>query len=116
MLVKLLKQVRKWLKIVENSKIAIFNRIYTGKEGKNDIFVIEFPEQLEFYKDRLNNILYSNKYDIVVEANMKKEDFYRCIQMIINIKYENNELTDAVAYTKSEWEDFVSTWKLPEVK
>lgn len=100
--------------MTKGNTVAIFNRIYTGQEGKDDIFVIEFPDQLTFYKK--DDKLYSNKYDIIVEANMRKEVFYKCIQMIINIKYANGELTDAIAYTKSQWEDFVSTWKLPEVK
>lgn len=95
--------------------IAIFNRIYTGKEGKDDIYVIEFPNYLEFYRDKENHIVYSNKYNIVVEDGMQKDVFYKCIQMIINIKYANNELTDAIPYTKNQWEDFVSTWQLPEV-
>lgn len=97
-----------------DTNVAIFNRVYIGNE--KGIYLIEFPDQLEFYKDKRNNILYSNKYDIIVEAGMKKEDFYACIQMIVNIKYNNGELPGAIGYTKSEWEEFVSTWKLPEVK
>lgn len=84
--------------------VAIFNRVYTGNE--KGTYVVEFNKQLEFYKK--NDKLYSNMYDIILNANMNKSVFYKSVQDILNIKLENNELKDVVTYTKEEWDKLIN--------
>lgn len=85
--------------MIQGNKIAIFNRIYTGR---NEPYVIEFNNQLEFFKK--DNKIYSNRYDITLNTGLSKDVFYKCIQDILNIKYDNNELDDITTFTKEEWE------------
>lgn len=84
--------------------VAIFNRVYTGNE--KGTYVVEFNKQLEFYKK--NDKLYSNMYDIILNANMNKSVFYKSVQDILNIKLENNELKDVMTYTKEEWDKLIN--------
>ena len=85
-------------------EIAVFNRIYTGKQ--NGIYIIEFPDPLVLYEDKSKNIIYSNRYGIEFpNEDMYRDKLYNLARLNVLLKYDEGVIKDAKVYTQVEWEE-----------